>query len=117
MRNDVTQLFSNGGMQTHCDTFSCFNQAKWFVGRPDGPYNLLANLCDECKNNLIKSIIELEEENILKILKEIETERITERDKREYGGKKFPCKECGEIFYSPVSLATHVKSAHPKEKK
>lgn len=116
MTDDKVQLFSNKGMNTFCDTFSCFNQAKWFIGRPDGPYNLLTNLCDECKDSLIRSVIEIEKDKILEIMKAMEWEEITERDKKQYNGKEFPCKICGEVFYSPVTLATHTRAEHPKEK-
>lgn len=117
MKNSEVQLFSNNGMALYCDTFSCFKPAKWFVGRPDGPNNLLANLCDDCKESLIKSIILADRDGIRQRIDNIESMEALERDKEMYGGKTFTCKICGEVFYSPTALATHTRVEHPKGKR
>ncbi len=111
------QLFPNKGMALFCDTFSCFEPAKWFVGRPDGPYNLLANLCDNCKESLIRSIILADRDGVRRRIDDIESEEALIRDKEMYDGREFPCKICGEVFYSPTALATHTRVEHPKGKR
>ncbi len=41
-----------------CDIFNCRTQAKWFIGRPDGPCNpeRALKLCEEHLEQVIASI-------------------------------------------------------------
>ena len=114
---DNVQVLKNNNPAIRCETFSCFESAAYFIGRPDGPRNLAMNLCSRCYRSLVDSIILLEGEALLQRIKELEQEEIVRMDKETYGGREFACKECGEVFYSPQRLGAHVKSAHRGEVK
>jgi len=110
------KLFSNGGLLTYCDTFTCHNPGKWFLGDQEGPVNLLTNLCEECKESLVKSIFELDREWLKNYIDQIEKKEAEEKEKAMHDGKEYPCKHCGEVFHSPARLATHVRSVHKSSK-
>ena len=108
------ELFDNGGMITHCDGYSCFNVAKWFVGKKDGPLFLMLRLCDDCKESLVDSIINLDRDGLKKRIEEIEEMENEEKRKEKFDGKEYVCKHCGEVFSSPGKLGAHIK-IHKKE--
>jgi len=104
---DKLQIFKNNNPAVRCETFCCYKPAAYFIGRPDGPRNLFLNLCQECKDSLIDSIIHSEKEALLNRIKEIEKQEREEREKQE--GKEYTCKYCGKVFYSALALANHVR--------
>lgn len=117
-----SQIFSNNGVIVFCETYLCRNPAKYFIGNPHGPLMLHKNICEECKQSIIKGLLQTDRKKILEKVDEIDAEVRIAKDKEQYNGKEFPCKHCGDISYSPASLAAHMrycekaKNAKEKEK-
>ncbi len=99
-------------MLTFCETYLCNQPAQYFIGPKDGPLMLKMNLCKDCKQSVLDGLIKEDEEYVLERVKQIKEETSIAGAKERYGGKEFPCDKCGEIFYSPPMLASHVKKAH-----
>lgn len=106
------QVFSNGNPAVRCDIFSCIQPATHVIGRPDGPRNMPMNLCKNCYDSLVESIIVTEGEMLLRRKEALEKEESDRKSKEAYGGREFECKYCGEIFYSPQKLGAHVRVSH-----
>ncbi len=110
------QIFSNKGLKVHCDTFNCLNIAYYFIGNPVGPLMKHINLCEQCRESLINTLIDQDRKGLLERIEALEaTDRIT-KEKDEHGGKEFPCKHCGEVFWSPRTLGAHTKNCAAKQK-
>lgn len=132
---NIAQVFKNP-YKASCDVFSCFQPAKWFIGRRDGPYNLCLNLCDKCLNDIISTIpAEMIQQNppegtvlvsaeYLEYLEGIERQRIDFAATKEGEPKTF-CESkqgefmcdypgCGRTFASKNALIAHQR-VHKKE--
>lgn len=58
MDKTQVQLFKNE-YNSRCDTFSCGEPSKFFVGRPDAPLSTAMNLCQVCADQLVESVVEM----------------------------------------------------------
>ncbi len=94
------QIFPNPFHSVSCDVFNCYNRAKYFIGRPDGPLNLCLNLCEDCMKSVVASI----------------PREFVEGPNAEEEGK-YVCSECGESFDSRQGLAAHIRWKHGEDKK
>jgi|BioPla2DNA2_1021312.scaffolds.fasta_scaffold14672_2 hypothetical protein len=58
MDRTKAQIFPCTMRGAFCDIFNCRTQAKWFIGRPDGPLvpDRAMKLCDKHIHEVIKSI-------------------------------------------------------------
>ena len=111
------QIFSNKGMVVFCDTFNCHQRALYFIGNPVGPMMQYMNLCQECRDSILRSLIDEDRQGVTDMISNIELEERIAREKETHGGKEFPCKYCGEIFYSPNSLGIHSRNCEHKPQK
>lgn len=50
------QIFPQPYPSAPCDMFNCTSRAKYFIGRPDGPMNILTRICEKDLTSIIKSI-------------------------------------------------------------
>jgi len=110
------EIFSNKGMKVFCDTYLCRTPAQYFVGSPKGPLMLLMNLCQDCRDSILNTLIDQDRQGLSKRIEELEASDRINKEKKEHGGKEFPCKHCGEIYWSPRSLGAHVKMCPEKKK-
>ena len=108
------KIYPIKAIQPFCDTHGCHKKASYFMGNPSGPVQKNYKLCESCKESLIESLIRTEGEGIVTKAEDIVKKDKIARDKEQYGGKEFVCKECGEVLYSPQTLGAHMKYAHPK---
>ena len=99
-------------MMTYCETYLCNQQAKYFIGREDGPLMIKMNLCEGCKQSILDHLIKEDRDKILDKIQKMKEEEWVADAKERYGGKEYKCKQCDEIFYSPPMLASHVKATH-----
>ncbi|MBU7006311.1 hypothetical protein [Phosphitispora fastidiosa] len=43
--------------QIPCETYNCLTQSEYHIGRPDGPLSVMRNLCSDCADKLVESIL------------------------------------------------------------
>lgn len=55
---NTCQVFPNPYPSLGCETFTCHKTSgvKFFIGRPDGPYNILAIICEDCLRQMLASL-------------------------------------------------------------
>lgn len=91
-------------LSVYCDTYNCRNQVVYQFGNPDGPKNLLIQICEECLESLLKDAVE---KGLVP-----EAEPPKEKVKMEYR-----CEYCGKEFEKPGSLKMHKINCPQKPEK
>lgn len=111
------QIFKNRNAAIFCETYNCRNRAAWFVGRPDGPRSIWSNLCQECVENMIRTMPEelknnyVPKEGYLLIEKE-ELDKLlaNQMEEKPNADKEAVCQVCGKVCKSQFGLDAHMRS-------
>lgn len=120
------QIIKNGNNALFCEEYNCRNRASWFIGRPDGPRNLWKNICQECMENMIRTIPEELKGNIqppegmvfvstADLEKLMANQKEPEQENRPEPGTdpgEIPlvCPKCGKECKSQIGLSSHMRS-------
>lgn len=88
------QVFLNKNKAVFCWVFNCRKPAEWFLGRPDGPNNLLMPVCSDCLVTLAETMPEPVEYKINAHLAKVDQRPLR---------LGYRCPNCGEAFeeYGP----------------
>lgn len=115
------QIFKNRNAAIFCETYNCRNRAAWFIGRPDGPRSIWSNLCQECVENMIRTMPEELKKNfvpqkgyLLIEKEELDTLLINQKEPEEPEESKQEeeavCQVCGKVCKSQFGLDAHMRS-------
>ncbi len=95
------QIFPNRNRSIFCWMYNCRTPADWFIGRPDGPRNLLTPICNNCLKTIIQTMPSVVEEGI---------------DKSKPLG--YRCWDCDEVFTDYKLYYEHLQECpNPEEQK
>lgn len=91
-------------LDVYCDMYNCRKQVKYQFGNPDGPKNLLIQICEDCLQNLLEDAIR---KDLLPVLMD-EIAPEPDEAQPEQDRAVLHCDYCGKEFEKPGSLKMHM---------
>lgn len=118
---NAAQVFPNPFPSSYCDIFCCRERAKYHIGRPDGPLNIVLRVCDKHMKEIVASmpaeLLPQAQEPEAPISEVLPAEEVQEPEvpaevaetPDEEEEKSFVC-ECGKAFAKAAFLGSHQRS-------